>query len=149
MKDQHELAPLHLPNYLPGPDGSDPLFTAIVVMVLILGLVLGSLYFKLHALPERLAHSQSSTQLQLIAVLAILALLTHNNVFWVGALMLAVVRFPDFITPINSIDKSLKMLAERQKSNEGDGVTMSPDDSPSPEPHPPAQPSADAPEQEN
>ena len=149
MKDQHELAPLHLPNYLPGPDGSDPLFTAIVVMVLILGLVLGSLYFKLHALPERLAHSQSSTQLQLIAVLAILALLTHNNVFWVGALMLAVVRFPDFITPINSIDKSLKMLAERQKSNEGDGVTMSPDDSPSPEPSPPAQPSADAPEQEN
>lgn len=149
MKDQHELAPHHIPGFLPGPDGSDPLFTAIVVMVLILGLVLGALYFKLHALPERLAHSQSSTQLQLIAVLAILALLTHNNVFWVGALMLAVVRFPDFITPINSIDKSLKMLAERQKSNEGDGVTMSPDDSPSPEPSPPAQPSADAPEQEN
>ena len=39
---------------------------------------------------------------------------THNNVFWVGALMLAVVRFPDFITPINSIDQSLKTLAERQ-----------------------------------
>ena len=149
MKDQHELAPHHLPNYLPGPDGSDPLFIFIVVLVLILGLVLGAMYFKLHALPERMAHSQSSTQLQLIAVLAILALLTHNNVFWVGALMLAVVRFPDFITPINSIDKSLKTLAERQVSNEGDAIAMSPDSSPSPEPNPPTQPSADAPEQEN
>ena len=149
MKDQHELAPHQLPNYLPGPDGSDPLFTVIVVLVLILGLVLGAMYFKLHALPERMAHNQSSTQLQLIAVLAILALLTHNNVFWVGALMLAVVRFPDFITPINSIDKSLKTLAKRQVSNEADAIAMSPDDSPSPEPSPPAQPSADAPEQEN
>jgi len=63
--------------------------------------------------------------------------------------MLAVVRFPDFITPINSIDKSLKTLAERQVSNEGDAIAISPDDSPSSEPNPPAQPSADAPEQEN
>lgn len=47
---------------------------------------------------------------------------THNNVFWVGALMLAVVRFPDFITPNNSIDQSLKTLAERQVSDEGAAI---------------------------
>jgi len=111
MNTQHPLAPEHLPGYLPGADGSDPLFTLVVVLILILALVLGVLYFKLHALPERMAHRQNSTQLQLIAVLAILALLTHNNVFWVGALLLAVVRFPDFKTPIDSIDQSLKRLA--------------------------------------
>jgi hypothetical protein len=149
MKDQHDLAPHHLPNYIPGPDGSDPLFTFIVILVLILGLVLGALYFKLHALPERMAHGQNSTQLQLIAVLAILALLTHNNVFWVGALLLAVVRFPNFITPINSIDQSLKTLAERQARDEGETNTEKPDDPPRPESSPPTQPSAGAPEQEN
>jgi len=108
---QHPLAPQHLPRFIPGADGSDPLFTVVVVLILVLALVLGVLYFKLHALPERMAHRQNSTQLQLITVLAILALLTHNNVFWVGALLLAVVRFPDFITPITSIDRSLKRLA--------------------------------------
>ena len=62
-----------------------------------------------------MAHSNNSTQLQLIAVLAFLGLLTHNNVFWVGALLLAVVRLPDFITPLNSIDRSLQTLAERSE----------------------------------
>ena len=113
MNELHELAPHHIPRYIPGPDGSDPLFTIVVVLVLVLGLVLGAVYFKLHALPERMAHSKNSTQLQLIAVLAILALLTHNNIFWVAALLLAVVRLPDFITPLNSIDRSLQTLAER------------------------------------
>ena len=115
MNELHDLAPHHIPRYIPGPDGSDPLFTIVVVLVLVLALVLGSVYFKLHALPERMAHSKNSTQLQLIAVLAILALLTHNNVFWVGALLLAVVRLPDFITPLNSIDRSLQTLAERSE----------------------------------
>jgi hypothetical protein len=115
MNELHDQAPHTLPRYIPGPDGSDPLFTIVVALILILGLVLGAVYFKLHALPERMAHRKNSTQLQLIAVLAILALLTHNNVFWVAALLLAVVRLPDLVTPINSIDQSLKELAGRQK----------------------------------
>ena len=114
MNDLHDLAPHTLPRYIPGPDRSDPLFTIVVILILTLGLVLGAVYFKLHALPERMAHRKNSTQLQLIAVLAILALLTHNNVFWVAALLLAVVRLPDLVTPINSIDQSLKELSGRQ-----------------------------------
>lgn len=81
MNELHDLAPHHLPRFISGPDGSDPLFSVVVVLILVLGLVLGVVYFKLHALPERMAHRKNSTQLQLIAVLAILALLTHNNVF--------------------------------------------------------------------
>ncbi len=43
-------------------------------------------------------------------VLALLALFTHNNVFWVAALILALLKLPDFLTPINSLSESLKKL---------------------------------------
>ena len=38
----------------------------------------------------------------------LVALLTHNNYFFIGALLLAAVRFPDWTTPLNSIAKSLE-----------------------------------------
>ena len=115
----HPLAPHHLPNFLPGPDGSDPLFTAILVLLVIILMFVGNLYFKLHAIPERMAHKHkhNNTQLQFITVLAILALFTHNNIFWVAALLLAVIRLPDFSTPINSIAKSLELIAGREDLN--------------------------------
>ena len=108
----HPLAPEHLPRYIGGPDGSDPLFTVVVWLLVILLLAVGNFYLKLHALPERMAHQQNSTQLQFIAVLAVLALFTHNNIFWVAALLLSVVRLPDFLTPLNSIASALERLNE-------------------------------------
>jgi hypothetical protein len=63
-----------------------------------------------------MAHKHNNIQLQIITVLAILALFTHNNIFWVAALLLAVVRLPDFTTPINSIAKSLEQLAQRSST---------------------------------
>jgi len=112
------MAPEHLPRFISAQDGSDPLFTAVLWLLVILFLVVGNLYLKLHALPERMAHRQNNTQLQFITVLALLALFTHNNVFWIAALLLAVVRFPDFATPINSIADSLARL-----SNQFDSVS--------------------------
>lgn len=109
----HALAPHHLPGFLPGPDGGDGLFTFVVLFVVVLVLMVGVLYFKLHALPERMAHKSSSTQLQLIGILSLLALFTHNNMFWVLALLLAAIRLPDFATPLNSISQSLDKLSKR------------------------------------
>lgn len=145
MNELHELAPHHIPRFIPGPDGSDPLFTIVVVLVLVLGLVLGAVYFKLHALPERMAHSKNSTQLQLIAVLAILALLTHNNIFWVAALLLAVVRLPDFITPLDSIDRSLQTLAAQGEADLKGTITPEP----APAPQSTTPPSSAEPKQED
>jgi hypothetical protein len=113
----HPLAPEHLPRYIGTADGGDPLFTVVLWLLVILFMVIGNFYLKLHALPERMAHRQNNTQLQAIAVLAILALFTHNNIFWVAALLLGVVRFPDFSTPINSIAESLAKLAGQQVSD--------------------------------
>ena len=110
----HSMAPHHLPGFLPGPDGGDFLFALVVILVIALVLVVGSFYFSLHALPEKMAHKSNNTQLQLIGVLALLALFTHNNLFWVAALLLAAVRIPDFATPLNSIAQSLEVIRERK-----------------------------------
>ena len=112
--ETHPLAPHHLPKFIGGPDGSDPLFTVVLILLVVILMVVGNLYFKLHAVPERMAHKHNNTQLQFITILTILALFTHNNVFWVAALLLAVIRLPDFSTPINSIAKSLAQLASTQ-----------------------------------
>lgn len=110
----HPAAPHHLPVYIPRPDGSDPLFTVIAVSIVILCLLAGVLYFKLHSLPEHMGEKANSTQLQLISVLAILALFTHNNAFWVLALLVAAVRLPDYLTPLQGIATSLGKIAAHQ-----------------------------------
>ena len=127
MDTIHALAPEHLPRFIGSPDGSDPLFTVVVWLLVILLMVVGNLYLKLHALPERMAHRQNNTQLQFITVLALLALFTHNNIFWVAALLLAVIRFPDFSTPINSIANSLVKLVGQLEASSPKETSSSPE----------------------
>ena len=112
--DIHPLAPHSLPPFVGAADGSDPLFSAIIFIVLLAVLGVGVFYLKLHAIPEQLAHKHGNTQSQLIMVLALLALFTHNNIFWVAALILALLKLPDFLTPINSISESLKKLTPEE-----------------------------------
>jgi len=118
MNEIHPLAPHHLPGFLPGPDGSDPLFTVVVIVLLIILLVAGTLYFKLHSLPEQYGHKQNSTQLQLIAILAMLALFTQHHAFWIIALLIAAIKIPDFLTPLKTIASSLAKLTEDAKATE-------------------------------
>jgi uncharacterized membrane protein YwzB len=112
---RHPLAPEHLPSYMTAADGSDYLFTFVTFFVVGLILLLGVAYFTLHALPERMAHKGNATQLQLISILAMLALFTHNNLFWVAAIVLAAFRPPDIATPLNSMAQSLQSLIGRER----------------------------------
>jgi hypothetical protein len=107
----HPLAPHHLPGFIVAPGETDVLLIGSVIFLIALLMVLGSLYFWLHSLPERIAHGASQVQFQLVAVLALLALFTHNNVFWVGALLLAIVPIPDFWTPLSTMAESLARMA--------------------------------------
>lgn len=109
----HELAPHKLPAFITPPGETDGLFVFIVVFLILIVLMVGNFYFKLHALPEKMAHSANSAQLQLVGVLALLALFTHNNIFWVAALLLAAFRMPDFATPLGSIAQSLREMSDR------------------------------------
>ena len=115
--NMHSMAPHHLPAFIPNADGSDLLFTSVIIGTIVLILVLGSAYFTLHSIPEKMAHESNSMQFQAIGILALLALFTHNNLFWVIALLLAAVRFPDFLTPIQSISESLKHMRKQGDDN--------------------------------
>ncbi|MCA0872303.1 hypothetical protein LCL97_15820 [Seohaeicola saemankumensis] len=105
------LAPDHLPSYIVSADGSDHLLTVMIIFTLALILGIGLLYLTLHALPEKMGHHANHSQMQIIGILALLALFTHNNAFWVIALLVAAFRPPDFLTPLRSISRSLDRLS--------------------------------------
>ena len=71
----------------------------------------GALYFSLHSLPERMAHKSNHVQSGVIAVLCLIALFTHQHIFWIIAILLAFIRVPDFETPLKSISDSLERIA--------------------------------------
>ncbi len=86
-----------------------------MVIVILAIMVVGALYFTLHALPEKMAHRANSNHTLLISVMLLVSLFTHNNYFFIGALLLAAVRLPDWTTPLNSIAKSLEDQAEKDR----------------------------------
>ena len=103
----------HLPFFVTGPGETDILLTSMIIFTLALVLLIGVFYFYLHSLPERMAHDTNSMQLQLVGILVLLALFTHNNIFWVAALLIVAVKVPDFLTPLISIARSLRRIAGR------------------------------------
>ncbi|AFL52821.1 hypothetical protein ABIE78_001290 [Sinorhizobium fredii] len=111
----HSAAVDHLPIFITAPGDTDILFNVMVVFVLLLILLVGVLYLRLHALPEHMAHGASKVQLQLVAVLSLIALFTHNHLFWIAALLLALIEFPDFSTPMSSMADSLQKIAHRDE----------------------------------
>ena len=112
------LAPHHLPPFVTAPGQSDWLMTVMAVFLIAAVISVGLVYLKLHALPEHMAHRTNKVQLQFVAVLALLALFTHNHVFWIAALLLALVELPNFSTPMNSIALSLEKLSGRDRSTD-------------------------------
>lgn len=136
-------APHHLPSFVTGPGQSDWLMTVMAVFLLVAVISVGLVYLKLHALPEHMAHRTSKVQYQFVAVLALLALFTHNAVFWIAALLLALVELPNFSTPMNSIALSLEKMSRRDRegpevSRWDDLLSNDPPDGRAPEAPPPA-----------
>jgi hypothetical protein len=111
--NMHPAATGHLQAFITQPGETDVLFNVMIVFLIVLIFAIGLLYLRLHALPEHMAHGGTKVQFQVVGVLALLALFTHNHLFWIGALLLALVEFPDFSTPLNSMARSLDRLAVR------------------------------------
>ena len=111
----HPAAENHLPMFITTPGQADVLFILMAVFVLAAVIGLGVIYFRLHALPEQVAHRGQKIQFELVAVLALLALFTHNHLFWVAGLLLALIQFPDIKTPMSSIVGSLEKIAQNSQ----------------------------------
>jgi hypothetical protein len=111
MNNLHPAAPAHLPSFIAAPDGSDHLMGVMVVFLIVAVFGVGVLFLRLHTLPERMAHKSKKLQLEIVAVLGLLALFTHIHLFWVAGLILALVDLPDFGTPLKRMAKALETLA--------------------------------------
>jgi hypothetical protein len=107
----HPAAIHHLPPFVTAPGETDVLFVAMAIFVVLAVIGIGVFYFKLHALPEQMAHSGQKVQFEIVAVLALIALFTHNHAFWIAGLLLALIPLPDFTTPLSSIAGSLERIA--------------------------------------
>ncbi len=107
----HPAAPHHLPSFITAPGDTDVLMLVVGIILLIAILFVGNVYLKIHSLPERMAHKSQKLQFEIVAVLCLLALFTHNHLFWVIGLLLAMVDLPDFGTPLRSIAGSVRKMA--------------------------------------
>lgn len=107
----HPLATEHLPFFITAPGDTDVLMVISVVTLVGAVLLAGLLFLTIHSLPERMAHKGQKLQFEIVAVLCLLALFTHIQLFWVAALLLAFIDLPDFMTPLNRIARSSEKLA--------------------------------------
>jgi hypothetical protein len=125
----------HIPAFITEPGQVDYLFVAVFIFLILMILIVGNLYFQLHAVPERMAHRTSKVQMEVVAVLALISLFTHNHLFWIAGLLLALVHIPDFSTPLYSIAQSLGKLSGREAT--GDPALVAPVEPSKPPEEPP------------
>src|SRR3954468_19339751 len=106
-------APHHLPSFITAPGETDVLMTVMVVVVIVAVALIGTFYFRLHALPEHMAHGSKKIQYDVVAVLALISLFTHNHVYWIAGLLLALVDIPNFSHPLRRIADSVEVIAHK------------------------------------
>jgi len=104
-------APHHLPAFITAPGDTDVLTVVVAIVLVAAVLGVGNLFLTLHTLPERMAHKSQKLQFEIVAVLGLLALFTHQHIFWVAGLLLALIDLPDFGTPLRRIAGSAEKMA--------------------------------------
>jgi NADH:ubiquinone oxidoreductase subunit 5 (subunit L)/multisubunit Na+/H+ antiporter MnhA subunit len=116
----HPDAPHHLPWFITSPGEIDVLMVVMAVVLFVAVLTIGILFLRLHSLPERMAHKGKKLQFEIVAVLCLLALFTHIHLFWVSALLLALIDIPDFGGSLGRMAGSLEKIADRAPDRRGD-----------------------------
>ena len=86
------IATHNLPFFITAPGDTDVLFNVTLVFV-VASIVLTGVIF---------------------ALLCLLALLTHEHLFWFAAILLAFIDIPDFLTPFKSIASSVETIAGQE-----------------------------------
>jgi amino acid transporter len=109
------IATEHLPFFITPPGQTDVLFNVVAVFVVLCVIGLGVIFFTIHALPERIAHRTKKVQLDIVAVLVLISLFTNEHIFWIAALLLAFIDFPDFLSPVLRIATAIESIAGQEK----------------------------------
>lgn len=119
------IATTHMPFFITAPGETDVLFNITLWFVVACIILTGVVFLTIHSLPERMAHKSKKVLLDLIALLCLLALLTHNHLFWFVAIILAFIDIPDFLTPVNRIADSMESMAGQEAGEKPADVSTS------------------------
>jgi hypothetical protein len=107
----HPAATKHLPAFITAPGQTDVLMVVMSIILVLCIFAFGTLFFRLHTMPERMAHRSHKIQFEIVAVLGLIALFTHMHIFWVAGLLLALIDIPDFGGSLSRIAGSTEKLA--------------------------------------
>jgi len=107
----HPAATQHAPGFITAPGETDVLMVIMSLILLLSVMGFGILYFRLHSLPEHMAHKSKKIQFEIVAVLGLISLFTHMHIFWIAGLLLALIDLPDFGSPLRRIAGSAEKLA--------------------------------------
>jgi hypothetical protein len=107
----HPAATHHLPFFITPPGETDVLMVVLAFILALSVLGFGVFFFRLHSLPEHIAHKGKKMQAELVAVLCLVSLFTHMHIFWIIALVLAMLELPDFSSPLSRIAGSAEKMA--------------------------------------
>jgi hypothetical protein len=132
------IATTHMPFFVTAPGDSDVLFNVTLVFVVACIILAGVVFLTIHSLPERMAHKSKKILLDLIALLCLLALLTHEHLFWFIAIVLAFIDIPDFLTPVSRIATSVEAIAGQEAGDRPEDhlESASPEAAIAEQPHP-------------
>jgi hypothetical protein len=122
----HPAATEHLPAFVTAPGQTDVLMVVMGVILALAVLMFGIVFFRLHTLPERIAHKSQKIQFEIVAILGLISLFTHMHIFWIAGLLLAVIDLPDFGNSLSRIAGSAEKIAGIPP---GDGAVEMPSDS--------------------
>ena len=108
------IATHNLPFFITAPGDTDVLFNITLLFVVGSIVLTGVIFLTIHSLPERMAHKSKKIQLDIVALLCLLALLTHEHLFWFAAILLAFIDIPDFLPPVKRIASSVESIAGQE-----------------------------------
>jgi len=114
----HPAASHHLPSFITAPGETDTLMVIMAVILALAVLGFGIFFFRLHSLPERMAHKSQKLQFEIVAVLGLISLFTHMHIFLIAGLLLALIDLPNIGDWLNRIALSLEKIAMR-KTHDG------------------------------
>ena len=119
MAEPHPAASHHLPAFITAPGETDVLMVLAGLFLALAVVMFGVLFLRLHSLPDQIAHKSHKLQSEIVCVLCLIALFTHMHIFWIAALLLAMIDLPDFGTSLGRIADSTETMAGR-KMREGE-----------------------------
>ncbi len=123
MADQlNPAATHHLPAFITAPGETDVLMVVMAIILAASVLGFGVLYFRLHSLPEQIAHRGQKVQFEIVAILGLIALFTHMHIFWIAGLLLAFIDLPDFGSFLGRIAGSVERMAGVKPGAGAEGV---------------------------